>query len=161
MPSDPTTGTLVLNTKSSPCWTGSTNVYTTCDQTQKFKNGDYQEVWVYSTVGRKFISSFYGPKCDDASVKIEPFLNLPPGISYSNGCESDSTVGAKIVLGKLNGSPSTAGIYKNEFKVTKTTNNNTKSYLTRIYFVVRPVGKIEVTITPAGSWSDSTGKATK
>jgi hypothetical protein len=146
---DPKTGNLITNTSSADCWKGTTDLYTTCDQFSRFSKDDYQEVWVYGTVGRPWVSSFWGPQCDNANIKIEKTLNIPAGIALDNRCQADSVSGRKIVLGTMSGSPSTSGIFKNEFKVTTTKSDGTSTTgLTRVYFKIIDHGIMDVKLYP-------------
>jgi hypothetical protein len=85
---------------------------------------------------------------------------LPPGISYKDGCTEDDGGGGKIILGFLGNSPSQSGIYKSDFKVTKTNSDGSKKvYNTRVYFKVIDRGSMDLGFWKTDGSNASTNSA--
>ncbi len=124
---------------------GSTMSYSQLTATSSpYRNGDYKEVHVYLTTGRKTVSSFYSVQadCTDPDLKKDFKLNLPAGVTYSGGCQQNVGSGRNNIFGILGGSPTQSGDFVSELRTTYKGQNA----LTKVFMHVIDHGSMQVSL---------------
>jgi hypothetical protein len=115
------------------------------------ENG-FREIWVYGTVGRKFITSVgynsFGNLCTSGVIAFTRNLQLPPGLVYNQKCQTTGNP-LQNIDGSITGAPSSAGIYLAEFISKRTVGGKTIEGKTRIRFIIMGSNQFSVQASDA------------